>query len=135
MFAALSKCLLVNHITMNILLIDDDAFLRDMYATKFTEEGDTVQVAQDGNAGLSVLAEQFFDVVIVDMVMPGMSGLDFLEAIPKDGEHKKCKFIVLSNQGEDSDIQAATKAGAHGYIIKAESIPSEVVAKVHNIVS
>ncbi|MFT5849690.1 MAG: DNA-binding response OmpR family regulator [Patiriisocius sp.] len=120
---------------MNILLIDDDAFLRDMYATKFTEKGDKVEVAQDGNAGLAILAEHSFDVVIVDMVMPGMSGLDFLNAVPTDGAHAKCKYIVLSNQGEDTDITAATKAGADGYIIKAESIPSEVVAKVHNIVS
>ena len=121
--------------TMKILLVDDDAFLRDMYATKFTELGDEVQVAQDGNTALTILKESSFDVVIMDMVMPGMSGLELLNAIKEQPPAEKCAYIVLSNQGEDSDIEAATKAGADGYIIKAESIPSEVVAKVHSIVT
>ncbi len=120
---------------MKLLLVDDDAFLRDMYATKFTEAGDAVQVAHDGAKALSILAEETFDVIIMDMVMPGMSGVDLLEAIQKNEQTKKSVCIVLSNQGEQSDIDAAHNAGADGYIIKAESIPSEVVAKVHKIVT
>lgn len=120
---------------MKILLVDDDAFLRDMYATKFTEQGDEVQVAQDGNQALSILKNESFDVVIMDMVMPGMSGLELLSIIQTQSTAKKSKYIVLSNQGEETDIQAAVEAGADGYIIKAESIPSEVVAKVHSIIT
>lgn len=119
---------------MKILLVDDDTFLRDMYATKFTESGDTVLVAHNGNEALSILANETFDVVIMDMVMPGMSGLDLLAGIQKLDGNKKCKYIVLSNQGEATDIEASLEAGAHGYIVKAESIPSEVVTKVHSIV-
>ena len=119
---------------MKILLIDDDSFLRDMYATKFTESGDEVQVASDATAALSLIEQETFDVIIMDMVMPGMSGLDLLLALKEKGHTAKSKCIVLSNQGEESDIQAATEAGADGYIIKAESIPSEVVSKVHAIV-
>jgi len=130
-----SKTVRINSIFMKILLVDDDAFLRDMYATKFTEQGDTVEVAKDANVALSVLENASFDVVIMDMVMPGMSGIDLLKTIKKMPATNKTKYIVLSNQGEDSDIQAAQDAGADGYIIKAESIPSEVVSKVHNIVS
>lgn len=120
---------------MKILLVDDDAFLRDMYATKFTEAGEEVQVAQDGLKALSILAEETFDVIIMDMVMPGMSGVELLEEIQKNERAQKSACIVLSNQGEQSDIDAANAAGADGYIIKAESIPSEVVAKVHKIVT
>jgi len=120
---------------MKILLVDDDAFLRDMYATKFTESGDVVEIAHDGAQALSMLTEQTFDVVVMDMVMPGMSGLELLTAIHSNTSIKKCKYIVLSNQGEQTDIQAAVDAGADGYIIKADSIPSEVVAKVHSIVT
>lgn len=122
-------------IIMNILLVDDDAFLRDMYATKFTEAGDTVEVAQDGMKALIILDEKEFDVVIMDMVMPGMSGIDLLIAIKKHTTASKSKCIILSNQGEQSDIDAADEAGADGYIIKAESIPSEVVTKVHKVFS
>ena len=122
-------------IIMKILLVDDDAFLRDMYATKFSEQGDEVQVAQNGNEALSLFTDHEFDIVITDMVMPGMSGLDLLQAIKKLPSTGNCKYIVLSNQGEETDIQAANEVGADGYIIKAESIPSEVVAKVHSIVT
>tara|TARA_B100000745_G_C20152131_1_gene394960 strand:- start:2698 stop:3063 length:366 start_codon:yes stop_codon:yes gene_type:complete len=119
---------------MKILLVDDDAFLRDMYATKFTEAGDTVAAAQDGMKALSHLDSDTFDVIIMDMVMPGMSGVDLLGEIKKIDNAAKSKCIILSNQGEQEDIEAANSAGADGYIIKAESIPSEVVSKVHNIV-
>jgi DNA-binding response OmpR family regulator len=120
---------------MKILLVDDDAFLRDMYATKFTQSGDVVQVAHDGNQALSILNDETFDVVIMDMVMPGMSGLDLLLTIQTQPYAKNSKYIVLSNQGEETDISAAMAAGADGYIIKAESIPSEVVDKVHSLVT
>lgn len=116
---------------MKLLLVDDDSFLRDMYATKFTECGDDVSVAASGSEALSLLKEQSFDVVVMDMVMPGMSGLDLLRQVRLEPNANGSKYIILSNQGEQSDITAATELGAHGYIIKAESIPSEVVEKVH----
>lgn len=119
---------------MKILLVDDDAFLRDMYATKFTEAGDTVAVAPDGAHALSCLKSESFDVIIMDMVMPGMTGVELLNEIHKRDSTADSKCIILSNQGEQGDIAAANAAGVDGYIIKAESIPSEVVSKVHNIV-
>ena len=120
---------------MNILLVDDDAFLRDMYATKFNENGDEVTVAENGNEAFSIMHEKTFDVVVMDMVMPGMNGLDLLKSIKAELSDCKSVFVVLSNQGEQTDIDAATEAGASGYIIKAKSIPSEVVTKVHEIVA
>lgn len=120
---------------MKILLIDDDAFLRDMYVTKFSESGDTVEGAQDGAEALRKISTGAYDVVLLDMIMPGMSGIDFLKAAKDIDAAKTAKYIVLSNQGEDADQQAAKDLGAIGYIIKAETVPSEVVAKVHKLVS
>jgi CheY-like chemotaxis protein len=120
---------------MKILLVDDDIFLRDMYATKFSEIGDEVTSAEDGTQALTQLAAKTFDVIIMDMVMPKMSGIELLKAIKDADLARGAKCIVLSNQGEESDITAAYVQGAIGYIIKAELIPSEVVAKVHTIVS
>ena len=119
---------------MKILLVDDDVFLRDMYATKFGELGHTVVTAETGEYALGVLENDSFDVVLLDMIMPGMSGLELLKHI-KEKISPMPKCIVLSNQGGAEEIDAAEAAGAQGYIIKAELIPSEVVAKVTQLVS
>lgn len=120
---------------MKILLVDDDVFLRDMYATKFIEHGDEVEAVQDGEQALEKVAKQTFDVIIMDMVMPGMTGLDLLTSCKKMQAGRESKYIILSNQGEEADIKKAAEYGAAGYIIKANSIPSEVVEKVHTLVS
>lgn len=121
--------------SMRILLVDDDAFLRDMYAMKFKEHGDEVAVAESGELALQMITESPFDAIVVDMVMPAMSGLDLIKKVQESHSEKGNKCIILSNQGEDADIDAAKQAGAVGYIIKADSIPSEVVSKVHELIT
>jgi CheY-like chemotaxis protein len=116
---------------MKLLLVDDDAFLRDMYAVKFKECGYTVEVADGPMAALRVLVKsQDFDVILLDMIMPSMTGVELIKEIRSQFPDMKAKCIVLSNQGQDVDIEEAKAAGAVGYIIKAESIPSDVVKKV-----
>lgn len=118
---------------MKILLVDDDAFLRDMYATKFTQSGDTVDVAEDGFAALVKIRDGKFDVILMDMVMPSMTGLELLAKITEEKIKGDAKCIILSNQSESSDLEAAKSLGVDGYIVKAELIPSEVVDQVHKI--
>lgn len=119
---------------MKILLVDDDTFLRDMYATKFTQGGHIVAAVESGASALTKLAsEKDFDVVMLDMVMPGMSGIELLGKIKVEFPDLKAHLIVLSNQGQEEDIREATEAGASAYIIKAESIPSEVLARVEEV--
>lgn len=119
---------------MKILLVDDDAFLRDMYATKFGESGHEVSTAETGEQALEKLRQSVFDVVLLDMIMPGMTGVQLLEHIRTEKLACDPVCIVLSNQGEKQEVEAATAAGAKGYIIKAEMIPSEVVAQVTKLV-
>lgn len=121
---------------MKILLVDDDTFLRDMYATKFIECGHDVQTAVHASDALRVLEQDTsFDLVIVDMIMPGMTGVELMIELKKVKPDLATKFIVLSNQGQDQDIDEAKAAGAIGYIIKAQSVPSEVVKRVEEIVN
>lgn len=121
---------------MKILLVDDDAFLRDMYATKFSELGHVVEVAENSAAALQKLeSAQDYDMVLLDMVMPGLSGVELMTTIKEKFTDFKGKCVVLSNQGQQEDIDMATQAGADGYIIKAESIPSDVVKKIEKIAS
>lgn len=116
---------------MKLLLIDDDAFLRDMYAVKFGQAGHEVEVADGASAGLSVIQKhQDFDMILLDMIMPGMSGVELIKEVHAQFPDLQAKCVVLSNQGQPEDIKEATDAGAVGYIIKAESVPSDVVKKV-----
>lgn len=119
---------------MKLLLVDDDAFLRDMYAMKFAELGHVVDTAENGAQALTKLQQtQDFEVILLDMIMPGMTGVELIKSIKEHNPDYKTKFIVLSNQGQTEDIEEAHEVGASGYIIKAESIPSDVVKKVEEI--
>jgi CheY-like chemotaxis protein len=116
---------------MKLLLIDDDEFLRDMYAIKFSQTGYEVEVAESATVALTKIKNTpNFDVILLDMVMPGMSGVELIKEIKTQFPDLNTKFIILSNQGQEEDIKKAKEAGAVGYIIKAESVPSDVVKKV-----
>lgn len=116
---------------MKLLLVDDDEFLRDMYAIKFSESGYEVEVADGAAKAISKIRQsKDFDIILLDMIMPGMSGVELLTTIKQDFPDLKAKFIFLTNQSQDEDVKEATAAGAVGYIIKAESVPTEVVKKV-----
>lgn len=119
---------------MKILLVDDDAFLRDMYVTKFKEDGHEVVIAKTGEEAVEVLKQENIDVILLDMVMPGMTGEELLKKVKEEGLGGSPVCIVLSNQGEQEDIDKAKDAGAIGYIVKAEMIPSEVIAKVKELI-
>lgn len=121
---------------MKILLVDDDVFLRDMYAMKFIECGHTVTPAVNAVDALRVLeSDSSFELMLVDMIMPGMTGVELMTEISRLKPGNTMKYIVLSNQGQDQDIEEATAAGAIGYIIKAQSVPSEVVKRVEQLMS
>ena len=120
----------------SILLIDDDQFLRDMYSVKFRERGFTVDSAESALDALERLRAGLAPSIIVfDVVMPGLDGYDFLEKLASEKLAQGALKIALSNQGSDADIEKAKSLGAAEYIIKANTIPSEVVAKVLAVAS
>lgn len=115
-----------------VLLVDDDQLLLDMYATKFKEKSYVVKTSLDGKGALRVVEDGFTpDLILIDVVMPGIDGFELLAELKKLDGTKKATFIMLSNQGQDADIDEAKKLGADCYIIKASAIPSEVVERAH----
>lgn len=114
-----------------IYIVDDDRFLLDLYAVKFKNAGHEVSVFNGGEELLAALrkGDSAPDAILLDLVMPGIGGFEALEAIRKENLAKDTKIIILSNQGQDSDIERAKKLDADGYIIKASAIPSEVLAE------
>lgn len=98
-----------------------------MYATKFIECGHAVEAVSDAAEGLRRIKETEYDIVLLDVVMPAVSGLDLLKEVTASGLRRKTKFVILSNQSETTDRAAADQIGVDGYIVKAESVPSDVV--------
>ena len=118
-----------------ILLVDDDKFLLDMYSTKFGEAGFEVNAVPSAQEALTALQGGFTpDICLLDIIMPTMDGFQLLQEMKEKklcGEKAVC--VILSNLGQQEDIDRGMKLGADGYIIKASATPSEVVAKVADI--
>jgi DNA-binding response OmpR family regulator len=116
--------------TYHIYLVDDDKFLTDLYAVKFKNAGHEVSVFGSGEDLLTALRKTDVaapDAILLDLVMPGIGGFGALEAIRKENLAQGTKVIILSNQGQDSDLEKAKQLSADAYIIKASAIPSEVL--------
>lgn len=117
-----------------IMFVDDDKFLLDMYAVKFSKNNFEVNAAQGPEAALKIIRGGYEpDILIVDVVMPGMDGIEFLGILRKENLVKKAVVIMLTNQGLPDDIAKAKKLNVDGYIIKATTIPSEVFSEVTKI--
>ncbi len=119
-----------------ILIVDDDAFLIDMYALKFTQNNFIVSTAFNGKEAIEKLTAGFNpDIILLDIMMPEMDGFEMLEKINKENLSPKSVKIILSNKGQQSDIDTGIKLGASGYIIKASNTPAEVVSQVNEILN
>jgi CheY-like chemotaxis protein len=120
-----------------VYLVDDDRFLLDLYAVKFTNAGHEVGMFSGGEELLTALRKAGApapDAILLDVIMPGMTGFETLEAIRKEKLSPSSKIIFLTNQGQDSDIEKAKQLSADGYIVKASAIPSEVFAETMRII-
>jgi len=117
-----------------ILLVDDDKFLLNMYTLKFSKENHIIETAASSQEALNKIKGGLeADILLIDLVMPTMDGLELLAEIKKEKLLPKAKFIILTNQSQSVDIERAKKIGADGYIVKASTIPSEVLKQVIEI--
>jgi two-component system response regulator PhoP len=117
-----------------VLIIEDDEMLREIYSTKFEMEGFAVDTASDGQEGLSKATTITPDVILIDMIMPRMSGLDFLQAYHLH-KHKTTKMLVMSNKSSPGEINQAKALGVLDYLIKSQHTPDEIVRKVRTYLS
>jgi DNA-binding response OmpR family regulator len=117
----------------NIVLVEDDPFLIDMYMAKFTEAGYEIDVASQGNKAMDMIKEKRPAIVLTDVVMPGLDGFELLKLIKSDAATKDIPVVMLTNLGQQEDIDKAKGLGASDYLVKAHFTPSEVVAKVKAI--
>ncbi|PIR69657.1 MAG: two-component system response regulator [Candidatus Niyogibacteria bacterium CG10_big_fil_rev_8_21_14_0_10_46_36] len=117
-----------------ILIVDDDDFLLDVYASRFREAGFEVEVAMNGEEGVEKLRNGFRpDVVSLDVIMPRKSGFEVLAQIQQEQLMRGGIIVMLSNVSDKHDIQKGKRMGAHGYFVKVSHTPSQIVDKIESL--
>ncbi len=121
---------------ISILLIDDDRLLLNMYARKFDASGFAVDTCQSAPLALEKLKGGFTpDLLIVDIIMPGMDGIQFVREVRNQNLAPRAKVVMLTNESDNAQLKNAGDLRVDGYLIKAITIPSEVVTRVREILS
>jgi len=113
-----------------LLVVDDENMISEPLAEKFKDEGFEVETAADGEEGLKKALEIIPDIILLDVVMPKMNGLEMLSKLRKDEKGKNIKVIVFTNVNEIEKIEEAVKDGASEYLVKVEWSLDDLVKKV-----
>jgi CheY-like chemotaxis protein len=118
-----------------LLLIEDDRFLRKAAEVMLRKQGFDVLTAPDGEAGVEAAIEQRPDVVLCDLIMPKMQGFQVIERLKQDERTAAIPVIVMSNLGQESDVQRAMAAGAVAYVVKSNVALQELAGKVRAVLA
>lgn len=119
-----------------ILFIEDDKPIAEMYARVLEREGYSVEFAYNGNEGLQKAQGKHFDLILLDIMMPEMSGIEVLKLLRGEDGHGSpdTKIVILTNLAQDKTSQEALKSQADGYIIKADIVPSQLAGIVKKLI-
>lgn len=115
---------------IKILLIEDEEMLANMYEVKFKNEGFELFKALDGAQGLEMAKNTQPDFILLDIIMPKVDGFSVLKSLKEDESTKNIPVMMLTNLGQDEDIERGKQMGAVGYLVKANITPAEVVESV-----
>ncbi len=113
-----------------IAIIEDDAAISQMYRMKFEASGFEVQMADNGKQGIELIKSFIPDIILLDLQMPEMNGVEALEIIRKNNWGKDIPVIILTNTGEEESPKKIRELGINSYIVKADLTPNQVLDKV-----
>ncbi len=116
-----------------ILLVDDDKILVEMYKLKLEHAGFDVETAADGQDGLNKIRNLQPDLILLDLLLPKISGKELLDKIRFDDEVKKIPVAILSNLDNPNIKSDLLRKGVVGYFVKSELLPDQVVERVKEI--
>lgn len=113
-----------------ILVIEDDKFLRELITQKLVKEDFEISEAVDGEEGIKKIKEEKPDLVLLDLILPGIDGFEVLSRMKKELTSAPIPVIILSNLGQKDDVEKGLKMGAIDYLIKAHFTPGEIIDKI-----
>lgn len=113
-----------------ILVVEDDEFLSSLYKELLSEEGYEVTLVKDGESGLEAAEKGGYDLILLDIMLPKMDGLQVLKSLTKTSLGNNGPIVMLTNLGQDSIVRDALKNGAAGFLIKSSMTPDQVLHEV-----
>ena len=116
-----------------VLIIEDDSFLASLLTSALKRADFETSLAIDGEEGLKKLETEIPDIILLDLILPGIGGFEILEKIKKEDKTKKIPVIIISNLGSQEEIQKGLKSGANAYLVKASILPDDVIKKIKEI--
>ena len=118
----------------NILIIEDDVFLIGLMETKFSQRNYKIYKALDVKQAYQVLDSTKIDIILLDIILPGLDGFSFLGAIKSNEKYKNIPVLIISNLSQKEEVEKGLKLGASDYLIKAHVSPEEIVKKVISLI-
>lgn len=118
-----------------ILIVEDEPTLSSILRARLEKEGMEVDQAKDGVEALMFLKQNKYDLVLLDIILPKMSGFEVMESIKNDPNTNPVPIVIVSNLGQDSDIERGEMLGAIGYFIKAKLSIEELILKIKEFFS
>lgn len=115
-----------------ILLIEDEDYIRDLYKRQLDQAGLVTDAFATGQEGLSAVAANHYDLILLDIMLPDTNGLQILKEVKQNPSTKATTVVLLTNLGQDVIIKEGFELGAEGYLIKASLTPNQVVQEVKN---
>lgn len=120
---------------IKVLIVEDDKFLAELISTKLDKEGYNIVLATDGESGLNKAISEKPDIILLDIMLPGMDGFEVLGNLKKDAnpEIKNIPVIILSNFGQEEKVEKGLSLGAVDYLVKANFTTGEIVEKIKGV--
>ncbi len=118
-----------------IFIVEDDDFLRGLLSKKLKEDGHEVEQAENGEKAKELLSKSTPDLLVLDLLLPGLHGLEVLSWLrEQEGGLESIPVIILSNLGDEEDIEKAYEIGTTDFLVKAKYTPQEIVEKVRETI-
>lgn len=118
-----------------VVLVEDDSLMSGILATHLIKEGFTIISVTEGTQAFERIQAEQPSIVLLDIVLPGVSGFDILERLKQDASTKSIPVLILSNLGSKEEIERGMDLGAEAYLVKANSMVEEITGKVQEILN
>lgn len=118
---------------IKLLIVEDDKFLRDLATQKLNQENFAVFAAVDGEQGIAIAEKELPQVILLDILLPGIDGFEVLKRIRTNPNLKDTRVIMLSNFGQREDVEKAISSGADQFLVKANFTLDEIIQEVKNV--